>query len=100
MRANQLLQMEMLGHVKEWQYSGLSQISYCQEQGISFSKFNYWVRKSRPNSSPAKGFVPINLEESATAVSLSPLMELVTTAGNRLKFYSPMDPEFIKSILY
>lgn len=100
MRANQLLQSEMLGHVKEWQYSGLSQIGYCQEQGISFSKFSYWVRKSRPNSSPAEGFVPIKLEKPTSAVSLSPLMELVTTGGNRLKFYHSMDPEFIKSILY
>lgn len=100
MRANQLLQSEMLGHIREWQYSGLSQIGYCQEQGISFSKFNYWVRKSRPDSSPAEGFVLIKLVKSPVVTSLSPLMELVTTGGNRLKFYSPVDPEFIKSILY
>lgn len=100
MSANQLLQSEMLGHVKQWQYSGLSQIGYCQEQGISFSKFNYWVRKTRPNSLPAQGFVPIKLEKSPSAVSISPIMELVTTSGNRLNFYGPVDPEFIKNLLY
>jgi len=100
MSANQLVQSEMLGHVKEWQHSGLSQIGYCQEQGIRFSKFNYWVRKSRPDSIDAAGFVPIKLERKPAGVPASPLMELVTTGGNRLKFYSPMDPEFIKSILF
>lgn len=89
----------MLGHVKEWQYSGLSQISYCQEQGISFSKFNYWVRKSRPASVSGPGFVPIQLERTPVAVSASPIMELVSTTGTRLSFYSPVDPEFIKRLL-
>ncbi|WP_457287323.1 IS66 family insertion sequence element accessory protein TnpA [Pedobacter sp. UYP24] len=31
--------------VKEWQNSGLSQVGYCQDKGLNFSKFNYWVRK-------------------------------------------------------
>lgn len=100
MRRNQALQSEMLGHVKEWQYSGLSQIGYCQEQGISFSKFNYWVRKSRPEVAPGQGFVPIQLDKTPAAVSASPIMELVMANGSRLRFYSPVDPEFIKRLLY
>lgn len=100
MRRNQALQSEMLGHIKDWQYSGLSQIAYCQEQGISFSKFNYWVRKSRPERALGQGFVPIQLEKAPASVSVSPIMELVSTNGSRLSFYSPVDPEFIKRLLY
>jgi hypothetical protein len=93
-------QLEILAHVRDWQNSELSQIEYCQEQGISFSKFNYWVRKSRPDSAPSHGFVPINLKASPAGFSASPLKELVTADGSRLSFYSPVEPEFTKRILY
>ena len=99
MRRNQALESEMLVHVKEWQLSGLSQIGYCQEQGISFSKFNYWVRKSRLDSGSRPGFVAIQLDKTPVAASAKPIMELVTSTGSRLSFYSPVDPEFIKRLL-
>lgn len=97
MRINQELQLLMLRHVKEWQHSGLSQIGYCQEQGISFSKFNYWVRKARPSAASPSGFVSIQVENSAQR-SGQPLMELISPGGIRLNFYGAVDPEFIKRL--
>jgi hypothetical protein len=99
MRINQELQLEMLGHVNDWQHSGLSQIAYSQEQGISFSKFNYWVRKSRPSAAPVQGFVSIKLDKNPASISAHPVMELVSPGGSRLTFYSHVDPEFIKRLL-
>jgi len=99
MRINQKLQLEMLGHVKDWQQSGLSQIRYCQQHGISLCKFNYWARKIRPSIEPTQGFVSIKLDEHKVEHSAHPLMELVTPGGSRLTFYSHVDPEFIKRLL-
>ncbi len=99
MRINQELQLSMLRHVKDWQHSGLSQIAYCQEQGISFSKFNYWVRKARPVEEPAGGFVSIKVDGHGTARSAHPVMELISPGGSRLNFYGAVDPEFIKRLL-
>jgi len=64
MKVNQVLELSMLRHVKEWPHSGLSQIVYCLEQGISFGKFNYWVRKARPSAAGPSGFVSIQVENS------------------------------------
>lgn len=98
MRINQELQLSMLRHVKECQHSGLSQIGYCQEKGISFSKFNYWVRKSRPSDASPNGFVSIQVDNSAQR-SVQPLMELIGPGDSRMNFYGAVDPEFIKRLL-
>lgn len=99
MSISQELQLLMVRHVKEWQLSGLSQIGYCQEQGISFSKFNYWVRKARPSGEPAGGFVSIKVDGHQVQRSSHPTMELISPSGSRLNFYSAVDPEFIKRLL-
>jgi len=99
MRINTELQLLMLRHVKEWQQSGMSQIAYCQEQGISFSKFNYWVRKARPSAEPTGGFVSIKVEQHPIQRSAQPLMELISPGGSRLNFYEVVDPGFIKRLL-
>lgn len=96
---NQGLQLEMLRHVKDWQHSGLSQMGYCQQQGLSFSKFNYWVRKARSRVEPAAGFVSIKLDGHPAQRSGNPVMELISPGGSRLNFYSAVDPEFIKRLL-
>lgn len=98
MGINTELQLLMLRHVKDWQHSGLSQIGYCQEQGISFSKFNYWVRKARPSTISPSGFVSIQVENSVLR-SAQPVMELISPGGIRLNFYGAIDPDFIKRLL-
>ncbi|EOR93043.1 hypothetical protein ADIARSV_3799 [Arcticibacter svalbardensis MN12-7] len=96
---NQGLQSEMLRHVNDWQHSGLSQIGYCQEKGISFSKFNYWVRKARPSEKSTQGFLAIKVETNAAQRSVHPVMELISPRGIRLNFYGAVDAEFIKKLL-
>ena len=38
---------EMFSHVESWQGSGNSQKSYCTENNIPYSVFQYWRRKYR-----------------------------------------------------
>ena len=35
------------GQVADWQDSGLTQKAYCEEQGLRYTAFGYWVRKLR-----------------------------------------------------
>jgi hypothetical protein len=100
MPVNQELQTIMKNQVEAWKTSGLTQIAYCREHGIIFSQFNYWVRKLCPSSEPARGFVKIKLKTESAPVSNGPLMELVLPGGGRLNFYQPVDPEYLKRLLY
>ena len=69
MRNNSTQQQEMFSHYQSWQQSGLSQIGFCILHGITFHKFNYWVRKfdSRDTKgrSPSAGFLSVAIKQPA-----------------------------------
>jgi hypothetical protein len=100
MPVNQELQTTMKCQVEAWKTSGLTQIAYCREHDIVFSKFNYWVRKLYPAPEPARGFVKIKVKGERLPVSNALVMELVLPGGARLNFYHPVDPDYLKRILY
>ena len=61
--------------VADWQASGLTQKAYCEEQGLRYTAFGYWVRKLRREAEPSPGkkptcFVPV-VPATATGLSLA-----------------------------
>ena len=90
----------MRSQVESWKTSGLTQIAFCREHSIVFSRFNYWVRKLYPAPLPAGGFVKIKVKAEPLPVSNALVMELVLPGGARLNFYQPVDPEYLKRLLY
>ena len=45
---------EMTFAIELWQESGLSQRAYCEQEGYTISKFNYWVNKlARMKNTPS-----------------------------------------------
>ena len=63
------------GQVADWQASGLTQKAYCEEQGLRYTAFGYWVRKLRRAAEPSPGkkptcFVPV-VPDTATGLSLT-----------------------------
>jgi hypothetical protein len=62
----------MYRHYSNWESNGLSQISYCKSAGLSFAKFNYWLRKLRrgvePTSTEALVFFSVEVNPSSTPV--------------------------------
>ncbi len=51
------------GQVEAWRVSGQSQLAYCKNNGLSYPRFGYWLRKFRRQGATgtrrASGFVPI-----------------------------------------
>ena len=45
-------------HLDAWRQSGLSQASYCKQQGLSLSSFGYWLHR-RTESRPPVAALPI-----------------------------------------
>ena len=63
------------GQVADWQDSGLTQKAYCEEQGLRYTAFGYWVRKLRRAAEPSPRkkptcFVPV-VPDTATGLSLT-----------------------------
>lgn len=92
------LQVQMYAHYRNWEASGESQISYCKSQGLSFAKFNYWVRKLRtggqsPSGEPS-GFIALEV-----AAGNTPILEIMHSSGHRISIYRNVEAGFIKELL-
>lgn len=55
---------EMFGYIKDWENSNLSQVKFCEKNGIKLGTFSYWrkqyLRKEKTDSS-VRVFKPIKL---------------------------------------
>jgi hypothetical protein len=108
---------------ERFQRSDLSQNAFCQVEGISKGKFNYWCRKFKqmpsvplistdyvPLISTEKtkvgnkvnqlnepsGFTPLSLPITQTP---TPLMVLDIVGKGRLEFYAPVEASFLRALI-
>jgi hypothetical protein len=115
MKAQHQLQAQMRDAYERFQRSDLSQNAFCQVEGISKGKFNYWCRKfkqmpSVPLISTEKtkvgnkvnqlnepsGFTPLSLPITQTP---TPLMVLDIVGKGRLEFYAPVEASFLRALI-
>jgi len=98
MDTTKTLHAQMYNHYRNWESSGLSQIGYCKSVGLSFAKFNYWVRKLRrgvePGSTETLGFLSVEVTPSS-----GPVFEISHKNGHRISFYRTIEASFIKELL-
>ncbi|WP_010257400.1 IS66 family insertion sequence element accessory protein TnpA [Myroides injenensis] len=61
-------QDKMYSHVEDWKASGLTQVIYCEEQGLKLPTFSYWVQKYHKQSEQdtAGSFISINKADPIT----------------------------------
>jgi transposase-like protein len=53
-------QTEMLSLIEQWQESGKTQQSFCQEHDITFSTFYYWLKRYRRGIEESS-FLPVEI---------------------------------------
>jgi len=55
----------MYSHVEEWKESGLTQVVYCEEQGLKLPTFSYWVQKyhKQHQQDNASSFIAISKDQ-------------------------------------
>jgi hypothetical protein len=94
----------------EWQVSGLSQIEYCEEKGLSIRTFSSWKRKGVENidiGSPKKVKessirlveLPLeNLTDTSVLPSTKPL-RLVVRGKYRIELEQDFDTELLNRLL-
>ncbi len=51
----------MTAHIERWRNSGQTHKDYCRSEGLSLSKFHYWVKQNRISEAAISGdtYVPI-----------------------------------------
>jgi hypothetical protein len=97
---------EMRHLYDQWLESKMSRASYCRQQELKYTAFQYWVKKFRkedkpvPASSQEKGFSRISITEPINSgPSQQPTTILILPSGARLEFFSPVEASFLKSLL-
>ena len=51
------------GHLAAWRSSGLTQVAYCKQHGLSLAGFGYW-RRTLGNAAVSSALVPIVIGEA------------------------------------
>lgn len=93
-------QQLMFSLIEIWKGSGKTQLEFCKEKDIAYSKFHYWLKKynaqgTLPEESPAFMAVTVKKQPVIRAGTL----ELVYPDGRRLIFHQDVDPSFVRALL-
>ena len=63
--------------IRAWRASGQSQLGFCKQQGLSYSRFQYWRRKLARASdegqtlAPRSGFIPVRRQWPTDSAGLT-----------------------------
>lgn len=61
--------------IELWQESGLTQRGFCEQEGLNYQMFGYWLKKFRQEASSengkGKGFIDLNMEAPAATEGIS-----------------------------
>lgn len=90
------LQQQMFNHIEQWQNSGLSQKTFCQQINLAYNSFHYWYRRYRlKEGRPASAFIKLGV----SPVAASSHMELIMPDGKRLVFHQPVSADYLKVLI-
>jgi hypothetical protein len=88
---------QLLEMISQWQKSGLTQKSYCVQNGIGYHIFHYWYKIYKSEKESTGSFLPVNITSSVVS------QEQITITGlNGIQFQIPLTDKavgFIKQIL-
>ena len=76
---------ELSGMLRRWRASGLSQVKFCEQEGVSFHRFYYWYKKLRVVEQTSGSFVRLKPEMPGCG-DIRPRTEVYFANGNRIIF--------------
>lgn len=79
-------------HIRAWRRSGLSQIEYCERQGLKVANLGYWLGKQRRQAEPLT-LVPLPLQ----VLHAGPVLH--GAAGWRLELPAGVEPAWLADLL-
>ena len=98
MKSKTKTRKEIYQMVSQWQESGLSRQSFCEQENLRMVTFASWIKKEREQSQPiTQSLVPLHIEEYCSPLSSG--VEIVYPNGVRLHLSSiPCEQELSRLI--
>lgn len=89
----------MFSLIEIWKESGKTQLEFCREKDIAYSKFHYWLKKynGQGSSQDSPAFMAVTVKKQPLAHAGT--LELVYPDGRRLIFHQDVDPSFVRALL-
>lgn len=88
----------------QWQTQGISKQAFCNQNGIGYHKFNYWVKKFRHKNvatmSPPRGFSQISVPQPELITQDQQALAAITfPSGARIELFDSLDASFIRKLI-
>lgn len=88
----------------QWQTQGISKQAFCNQNGMGYHKFNYWVKKFRRKNvvaaAPPRGFSQIPVQQLDVIEQNQQALAAITfPSGARIELFGSLDVSFIKNLI-
>lgn len=87
---------------EQWCSEDISKQAFCNQNGLVYHKFNYWVKKFRNDSAESpvsqKGFSRIVTHSRLEQPQRQVLATFVFASGARLELFAALDAAFIREL--
>jgi hypothetical protein len=97
------IQERMFAGIGCWRQSGLTQKTWCEQQGVSYATFHYWYKRYRKEEQGRTGvqgdeggFVQLTVDSSQ---AIAAWCELCLPDGRKLVFHQAVSAEFVRSLI-
>jgi hypothetical protein len=90
-------QVVMEGHYSCWKKSGISKKAYCDQHGLGYHTFLYWVAKIIPAADAGGSFSQIALNPDSLPSTAQ--IEIEYPTGTRIRLQGDFTAAYIKSLL-
>jgi hypothetical protein len=99
MKKNLELRQQMYELIQQWKESGLSQKTFCEQQGLAFFRFYYWYKRYRTESASTDSgngsFVKLKIGKPSRKLCT----EIYFPNGVHVVFNEPVSSDYLKKIV-
>ncbi len=96
MAARETYREMMFAKLRDWQASGSTQKSFCEQHNLKHNTFYYWYKQFRKSESSLEdGFVPVTFSQTPAPVFAS----VVFSSGGTLQLHQVVSAQYIKELL-
>ena len=99
MRSQPEVREHMFSLIEQWQQSGLTQNTFCEQQSIRYHVFHYWYKRYREQHAASQNngssFVKLEIAKAASSGSV----EIYYPGGIRIIFHEPVSSSYLKTLV-
>lgn len=99
MRSQPEVREHMFSLIEQWQRSGLTQNTFCEQQSIKYHVFHYWYKRYREQHANQQintaSFVKLQIAKSSSSGSV----EIYYPGGIRIVFHEAVSSSYLKTLV-